>query len=675
MNDHVAPSENGDVNGAVGAVLNSGAADQVPPPPVRLPDPKTMIVVDDELCRLTTAHVRRLAADFYDTIEDINDPAFDNLWNVAKAVPGIGAVDWDQDAAIAYLSSEEAVSCVLLSQEFEQLAQERLRNLLHPFTVRAKWVASLRQVFRDAFQAPEFDLRFVSAPRPPFGEVRHCAAVFLDLFLEQGEASPVLAVQDYLRRLAADAGEDVLPPLVLMSSHPELEQYKLGFSEHAGISAAGLMVLPKDALMEEEFRASGLKLAFKQLDRQKHVAHALRRFMASWLEALDAAKTNTARTLWNLDASAMQQIHLASISDDDPYDEHLNEFLSREHLFHVEAQANVAESVAELDKQFRAQLTEAGQIGNRLISPLADVKAARAFVSHFTWFGSALPGSFMGDEAGAASRISRTLPFGSVLVQERFGDGSKCLVHITQQCDLNAISRSIDASSTLTFATASATELHPASNPVVKSTELVAKSLRIGQGTTEREFDLRINVGELLALPLREFLSRTRTEGWRVVGRLRSDITNHIVAATTNHMSRPASQKMIRPGLLRSKVFLQSAVFNGGKVALVDKDSLAPQKPAKVFSVLRDEARYNFEDNASIEIALWLVHHAPAIGLALDADEMCAALRRGWASPFVLPGGLRVRVRECESLAAAFRGLRGGDIAQGDAQLTIVFEQ
>lgn len=672
MNDQIAAGEDGQAQEAVGAVQEHAGEDQALPPP---PDvPKTIVVVDDELFRLTSSHVRRWAPDFYATIEDVNDPAFDNLWEVARAVPGLGAAEWDVDAATAYFASEAAVSSVLFSQEFAQIAQDRLRNLLGPFTVRAKWIADLKQVFQDAFQAPEFNLQFVPA-RPSFADIGQCAVVFLDLFLEQNEAFPVPALQAYLRQLATDAGNAVLPPLALMSSHPELEQYKLGFSEHAGISAAGLMVLPKAALMEPEFRASGLKLAFKQLDRQKHVAHALRRFMASWLEALETAKANTARTLWNLDASAMQQIHLASISDDDPYDEHLNEFLSREHLFHVEAQANVAASVAELDKQFRAQLTEAGEIENRLISPLADVKTARAFVSHFTWFGSALPASFMGDEAGSASRISRTLPFGSVLVQEPVGDGSRCLVHITQQCDLNDVSRSKDASRTLTFATASAIELQAASNPVVKTTELVAKSLRIGQGADEREFDLRINVGELLAMPLREFLERTRAEGWRVVGRLRSDITSHIVAATTNHMSRPASQKMIRPGLLRSKVFLQSAVFKGGKEALIDKDSSAAQKPAKIFSVLRDEGRYSFEDNASIEIALWLVHHSTVIGLELDADQLSAALRRGWTSPVNLPGNLRIRVRECESLNAAFKGLRGGDIAQGDAQLTVIFEK
>lgn len=677
MNDQNTPGQGGEIQEEIGALL--AHTDAAHAPTAQQSVPNIILVVDDELHRLTKSHVNRLATKFYDTIADVNDPMFESLWAVAKAVPGLAAAAavWDANEAATYLAGDDAVSTVLLSKEFEQIAQPPLQKLLGAFSERAKWVANLKEVFQVAFKAPEFDLQFVPAPRPTFVRVGQCAAVFLDLFLEQGAASPVTTVQKYLKDLAIEAGEAMLPPLVLMSSHPELEENKLRFSEHAGISAAGLMVLPKAALMEPEFRASGLTLAFKQLDRQKHVAHALRRFMASWLQALETAKENTARTLWNLDASAMQQIHLASISDDDPYDEHLNEFLSREHLFHVESQPQVAASVAELDRQFRSQLVD-GKIENRLISPLVDVKTARAFVSHFTWFGSALPASFVGDEGnepGAAGNISRLLPFGSVLVQEPMGDGSRCLVHITQQCDLNAISRSKDASRTLSFVAAKASELQMSSNPVVKSTDLVAKCLRVRQGEGEREYDLRINVAELVAMPLSEFLGRTRAEGWRVVGRLRSDITNHVVAATTNQMSRPASQKMIRPGLLKTKVFLQSAAIRGGKTSLIDKDSTEAKKPAKIFSVLHDDSRYSFEDNASIEIALWLAHHAATIGLALDADLLCAALRRGWLSPSELPGGLRIRLRECESLRAAYQGVVGGDIGQGGAQLTVVFEK
>lgn len=673
MNDQERPSEGANADGTVEVELENGTVIQVPPQKVQTP--KTILVVDDELFQLRKKHVRNYAENFYSTIEDVNDPIFDNLWDVARAIPGLGAAEWDHTAAAAYFASDSAVSEVLLSEEFAQFANGPLRQLLAPFTARARSVAELKKVFHDAFQTPEFDLQFRGSPRPPFGDVAQCAAVFLDLFLDQGEASPVGALQNYLRQLATDAGSEVLPPLVLMSSHPELEQYKLGFSEHAEISAAGLMVLPKAALMRPEFNAPGLKLAFKQLDRQKNVAHAMRRFMASWLEAIDHAKKNAARTLWNLDASAMQQIHFASISDDDPYDEHLNEFLSREHLFHIESQASVATSVAELDKQFRAQLDQEGQIENRLISPLANVKAARTLMSHFTWFGSALPASFMDDEGSAAARISRSLPFGCVLGQERLAEGSKCLIHITQQCDLNAISRSKDASRTLIFATSNASELNATSNPIVRTTELVAKNLRIGLGDDEREFDLRLNVGEVVAMPLRDFLNKARKEEWRVIGRLRSDITNHIVAATTNHMSRPASQKMIRPGLLKTKVFLQSAVFKGHQIALLDNDSSAARQPAKVFSVSRDEERYSFENDASIEIALWLAHHSTVIGLTLDPDLLSAALRRGWSSPGDLPGGLKVRLRECETLGEAYKGVVRGDISGSAVQLTIISEK
>ncbi|KJV25998.1 hypothetical protein VI06_17650 [Aquitalea magnusonii] len=638
--------------------------------------PKTILVVDDELFQLRRAHVHHVATSFYDTIADTTDPIFSNLWDVAKAIPGLGAGSWDEEQAAQYLSSDAAVSLVLLSVQFKQLAGAPLKQLLTPFTARAERVGRLKQLFQSAFPSPEFDLQFVSPPRPSLERITHCAAVFLDLFLEHGDGSPVEAVQTYLQQLSRDADRRLLPPLVLMSSHPELEQHKLRFSEKAGISAAGLMVLPKAMLMEPEFGATGLNLAFKQLDRQKSVAHAMRLFIGSWLTALNEAKEKTAQTLWNLDASAMQQIHLASVRDDDPYDEHLNELLSREHLFHVEAKPSVAESVSELDKCFRELLSPEGEgeIENRLLAPMTDIDTSRAFMSHFTWFGSPLPANFLSNEGDAASRISRSLPFGSVLCNGVLSHGGKCLVHITQQCDLNAISRSKKASRTVVFAAADIIELQASDNPVVKPSDLVARGLRIMQANQVREFDLRVNSGELIALPLSEFLDKTRSEGWSVVGRLRSDISNHIVAAITNQMSRPASQKMIRPALLRAKLFLQSASLEGGKEALLDKSSTATRKPAKIFSLSYDEGRYSFQDGACIEIALWLVHHSTTIGLQLDADALSTELSRGWRSQSDLPGRLRVKAKECTGLDKAFQVVLSGDINGNGAQLTVVYE-
>ena len=197
-----------------------------------------------------------------------------------------------------------------------------------------------------------------------------------------------------------------------------------------------------------------------------------------------------------------------------------------------------------------------------------------------------------------------------------------------------------------------------------------------GQGEGEREYDLQIYAGKLVAMPLSEFLERARSKRWHVVGRLRSDITNHVVAATTNQMSRPASQKMIRPGLLKTKVFLQSTALNGGRTSLIDKEASEARKTSKIFSVLHDEDRYSFEDNASIEIALWLAHQAGTIGLNLEPDRLCTELRRGWLSVDELPGGLRIRVRECGSLQAAYKDIVGGDVGPSRAhQLTVMVEK
>jgi hypothetical protein len=630
---------------------------------------RRILVVDDELAGLRKVHVEGVVPNFYETIADTTDERFESLWQVAQQVQSAQPFVVDENGAAAYFDTDEAVRDVLLNPAFEASAGQPLKDLLAPFHARSARVEALRSQFLSAFPAPEFLVEFAGAPRPAYDVVAQYEALFLDLFLEDGAAAPVDVMKSYLEALAEQAAAQPLPPIVLMSMHDELSEHKRDFSEGARISAAGLMVLPKGKIAEPQFGAVGLRLSFDQLSRQSGVAHSMRLFIGVWMQALSQATEGTSKTLWNLDASAMQQIHLASVRDDDPYDEHLNELLSREHLFRVESDHDVGLRIGELDEQFRGLLAaDTREIGNRLIAPMTDVDTSRALMSHFTWLGSRPTAPFLRYlPEESAENVSRTLPFGSVLCGPVITENSRCLVHITQQCDLNAISRSRNPGGTLVFAIAEARELQPSDNPIVSTSDLVAKSLQIDEHGTRREFDLRILVGEMVAMSLRSFASKMRHERLRVVGRLRSDIAHQIVAATSNHMSRPASQLMLRPGLLRAKVFLQSNAYQGGKLPLLE----APGK-GRIFSLTFEKDLYSFQDDACVEISLWLTRELSQLGVQVEVDPLCTVLRNGWRSAQPLVTGVSAKVREFVDISQAYKALVKGDIQNDQVQFTVV---
>ncbi|MFP3577947.1 hypothetical protein, partial [Brevibacillus sp. SIMBA_040] len=76
-------------------------------------------------------------------------------------------------------------------------------------------------------------------------------------------------------------------------------------------SAAGLMLLPKSEVFKANFGAHGIKLSYQQLKRQREIAQHMRVFISAWTRAQTEAQEKARFTLWNLDAAAMQEIHLS----------------------------------------------------------------------------------------------------------------------------------------------------------------------------------------------------------------------------------------------------------------------------------------------------------------------------------------------------------------------------
>ncbi|MEG2272900.1 MAG: hypothetical protein RSC05_11565, partial [Acinetobacter sp.] len=364
-------------------------------------------------------------------------------------------------------------------------------------------------------------------------------------------------------------------------------------------------------------------------------------------------KSAAATTLWNLDASAMQQIHFASYSDNDPYEQHIHELLCREHLAYIEADKEVVKYFRELDICFQNLLTEDKEnIENRLIAPISDVRTGRTLMSHFTWQGTPLPETPFYDEPDAVRRIANILPFGSVVSTIPVETDSKCLIHITQQCDLNDISRNNDEEGTLIFAYANAKEFKLTEQPFTPTTQLFARNLQINQISESREFDLEIIPKHILALPINDFLNQARQDSLQMIGRLRNDIASHVNSSVSRHMSRPASQKMIRPAMYKAKIFIQSSSEPKTRTIIDSSTS-----KAKVFQITRDEKLYSFQDDACILIALWLASETIALGMSLDATELCKVLRKGWRSEKNLPGNLMTKVLGCQNLDTAFKAM------------------
>lgn len=594
-----------------------GAALQVQP--ARL---VKVLVADDELAGMDAGHLRQLEPGVEELLSDPASPEAVEIIEIAAKVIDVSDFKGDETKTAAFLASDEFVK-VLISPEFDK-ARDGLKKHFANFLSRVENVQLLKNEFTKAFPRPKFDLVFL-ATRPATADALTFDLIVLDLVLKRSK-KPVDELITYLADLSSESKNRMMPPIILMSTHRELKEHRKTFSVRAGISAAGLWILPKTDLVAPDFKTRGLSLVFEQLTRQRSIAHRMRIFVRSWTNALDDARFKAASTLWNLDASAMQRIHHTAIKDNDPYDDHLGELIAREYLWHVESDKSVGDAVHELDACFREELDpdDLDRIKYRFMSPLVDPDVTRGLFSRFTWLGWPSVHDFYG--AGVKNppgEFNTRVPFGSVIAST-LADGEECLIHITQQCDLNAATRPTPEQRSAIFATALIHEAFPHRLTTFHSQDLVARGLMIGG----KEFDLKFVQGRTIAMPIPDFLQKAENAGLKIVGRLRFDIANHFVQATANQLTRPASFVMAREGSFEAKLFLKGTGFPGKQQSIVYSDDAGK---GRVVRVVRDGSVLSFQDDDSVRIAIWLerqmCHHYQAA--PVDLAVLSNMLRLG----------------------------------------------
>lgn len=573
--------------------------------PVDPAAPVKVLVIDDELAGLTAGHLRELAAPFLEQLGDLTSPTAEAVWAIVAARTGRAAFDEiDPDDVSTYFASDDFVREVVLHDDLRN-AQLPVQGLLTRFYAQEAIVRELRTLLQSAYAAPAFQLTFQSArPAAPAALMAYDLVV-LDLVLAKS-AGAVDELVKYLETLAASDAK--LPCLIVLSSREEMLENRPRFSTEGNISAAGLLLLEKKRVRNAQFGVTGLLLCYEQLARQRDVAQNLRMFIRAWMNGLEEGKKSAAETLWNLDAAAMQEIHFSANSDDDPYDAHLTELVSREHLWHVEGVAPVIKAVEALDQAFQKHLkVENGkpQIGERFVAPYADPKPGRSLVSHYNWTGFTPTGRLDAhSEDDLARKLNRLVPFGAVLAPETLADGAECWIHITQQCDLNGAVRPPKPGEppegivSAMFAIATAMVVNDKHVPIHHTSEQVARGLRVGK----EEFDLKLINGRLISLPVKQIIKLARDEKRQVVGRLRHDIAAQFLNATANHMTRAAQLKATRMEVRPSLLFLWGKEYNDDKPLAF---SVGEDKITTV-QVSTGNKQYYLADDAGMWVALWL---------------------------------------------------------------------
>lgn len=662
-----------------------GVVGVVIPPTLPLAKRK-ILIVDDELKGPTRAHVTREAIR---ALEDVNCDEYQSLLNVSQDVVGFAEARSKGTRGLKAFFGGDGLVNALTSPAFVSSASQELKALVATFIQGTSRANQLRSQIERAFPAEEFDLSYLGSERPSSDDLLNCDLLLLDLVLQPAR-EPVDEAKKYLERVAGEAKNRPLPPIIMMSNSDDLSLHKSEFSVKSKISAAGLLIIRKHELMTPEFGADGLRLTFRQLEAQRMAAHRMRIFIGTWTMALSKSSEKVEESLWNLDAPAMQQIHNTAFSDNDPYDEHLNELVVREYLWHVESDSAVGDSVREMEAEFLKSFdteNDPPKLKRRFSSHHFDPTYARSLIGHFTWSGWTPSGHFLDADL---KDINKLMPFGAILIPGECAADLDCYVHVTQQCDLNAISRNPSANvRSLTFVTVKAVEVFPDKVTHYRPDQLVARGLRIGA----HEFDFLLQAGRMMAMPLNLFTTFARDTKLRAQGRLRHDIAFQFLQSTANNMTRPASQRIDRVAAGKAQLSLHGHKFPNRRIILEDliafealpindvtqggAEEQTAKFSAKIFDVLIAQQQVvSFPIASCFQIALWIKRSIESSydGWPIDAEAVCDTLLVGLSTGTDLSLNFAVKVKDVV-LARAHKEIDGTNCAREKILLGVFIEK
>lgn len=562
---------------------------------------------------------------------------------------------------IDFLQSDEFVTSIFL-QSHDDILERDLKSSYADsnFAVSREDANSLRTIFNGAFGAD--NVTYFADRNVDIEAISNVDFLILDLFIKTPEDF-IQEITAFLKHLVQHC--DHLPPILLMSSHAELKHNLGKIRSIAEISAAGMVALSKREI-RNNVGVDGVILMWEQLHHQRVAANKTKVLISAWSAALENAKSKALETIWSLDASAMQQFHYTAFIENDPFDEHLSDLLTREYQWHVESNSSFQASLSDLDKALLDEVDqETMEIVHRFPQhhPHDEVKALSLIQAHYNWSGTLQHTSLSEiSEEALKENFNRIIPFGAVLAGVDAKAGDKAWIHVTQQCDLNKRDIYTNSSSILFLQV----ELIEASLLTDKKDNEI---ILTGFPSQEGKFNLRVIPSRFLASPIDFLHGFVTQQKLSVVGRLRIDIAKLCLQAFINHSSRPAAFSIQSKTSESFRAFLVTPGESDNKTRSVKFEEINDPSKAKIIEVIRVGNKILFADDDCNRLALWLLQHAPAPQDDKIRSKLAAQLRHGIANTEGTLAHITYGIYKANNFSRCFADINGIQILPTELKL------
>jgi len=487
---------------------------------------------------LADAHIKRVAIIDDDLSESVSTR---NLQQVDRHLEALLADESDPDHQ-AYLQviknqgynpSDRADFAQWLSeQRVRDAAPERLRKAAEDvLTTRRSQAEPVQRVIKLLLESgiSESDIEtFYNSEIP---DDQRFDLVIVDYYLANDSKDETVPL---IKRIIENHAEQDRPiQLILMSSHEE--ELKQDFHElrpYIQASSSRMRILAKP---QDDVQLAGWKLTLEQLATDRSYVNFIERFVKQAIDTIKRAADERSGKLWELDLQAMKVLHATARADNDDFVRYVEECLGRYLLTRLEESNDLRKALEMLREEFEQK------DDTSLVSVSAEVcdshAAIREVMSSMVWRGGSVPivPNKPANPADGSEWTQSFLRFGMVL-QDCNG---RLWLNLTQSCDLAQANADELDNLSLLFVSGQITS--PTMQGKNSNAFVPMNAPMAGAGSDLVTWNL-----QRISTPSVSEFANAFNNGWSVVGELRQDQAQHVIAIYGARATRVGLQRAVR---------------------------------------------------------------------------------------------------------------------------------